>query len=399
MNGETNIELITGTSTSTVWTSDLEVASHHGSNRETNVPLLMRETSVSAASHPFYQDTADLLTAHNIQQDWSEHDIRTAFLDVQETSKPSNAIIQVASPAGNQFDPTLEYINGDISADFNYNYPNYGDSQQEFLAEPVVQIDWNTLASSALAPSIRQSHPTTSTSLQVVNLPTYRSPIIPIIAGILRTYPKMMLRKTTLPPFIHILACGQPDSDKESFPEPLAICMSIAHMFAAQTNESKTFLHRTIEAERRRFSNSKLAGRFHELCPGPFSTKDVEGSRLTWEDWIFSETRRRIACVCFLISLINFGASVAMKEFHDIPLPSNKALWAACSRSTWENEYDISRAKHKPLTGSRLENLEALCNAQNETKSGVSDHVRGLDEWNLGLDELGMLITMALTTV
>lgn len=58
--------------------------------------------------------------------------------------------------------------------------------------------------------------------------------------------PEQMLRKVTLPPFIH------PHWDRPAMPEPLAICMRIAQMFSSRTPDIKSFIWRTILAEQKR---------------------------------------------------------------------------------------------------------------------------------------------------
>ena len=66
----------------------------------------------------------------------------------------------------------------------------------------------------------------------------------------MRAYPMMMLRRETLPPFIH------PHWHRQStpaLPEPLSNCMSIAQMFAFRSEETKPFIWRTVKAEDERF--------------------------------------------------------------------------------------------------------------------------------------------------
>lgn len=73
---------------------------------------------------------------------------------------------------------------------------------------------------------------------------------ISFLISILRTYPKLLLKRATLPPFIHPFSYNQHDSEGNvSFPEPLAICKSIAHMFDIRAAEARKFLWRTIDAE------------------------------------------------------------------------------------------------------------------------------------------------------
>lgn len=69
----------------------------------------------------------------------------------------------------------------------------------------------------------------------------------------LRALPRMMLRRQTFPPFIHPHWHRPSTATRTAVPEPLANCMSVAHIFASSTFETKPFLWRTIRAEQRRF--------------------------------------------------------------------------------------------------------------------------------------------------
>lgn len=91
-----------------------------------------------------------------------------------------------------------------------------------------------------LAPSLQQIRSSNSVVQHSTRL---------IIQG-LRAYPMMVLRRETLPPFIH------PHWHRQitpSLPEPLSICMSIAHMYAFRSEETRPFLWRTVQAEDERF--------------------------------------------------------------------------------------------------------------------------------------------------
>jgi hypothetical protein len=70
---------------------------------------------------------------------------------------------------------------------------------------------------------------------------------VTFVRQILSSYPGMMLRKETFPPFIHSSYClhGQ-------MPQPLANCMSIVQMFSTRTPASNEFVWRTIRMEQER---------------------------------------------------------------------------------------------------------------------------------------------------
>lgn len=58
--------------------------------------------------------------------------------------------------------------------------------------------------------------------------------------------PEQMVRRTTLPPFVH------PHWHLSEMPEPLAVCMRIAHLFVSRTPSMTPFIWRTIMSEQRR---------------------------------------------------------------------------------------------------------------------------------------------------
>jgi hypothetical protein len=66
---------------------------------------------------------------------------------------------------------------------------------------------------------------------------------INLAMNIIRSFPQMMLRRQTFPPFIH------PLWHLPTLPESLASCMSIAQLFVSRTSESRPFLWRCIRAE------------------------------------------------------------------------------------------------------------------------------------------------------
>lgn len=70
---------------------------------------------------------------------------------------------------------------------------------------------------------------------------------------ILRAFPQMMVRRAAFPPFIHPNwhRADGPEVRK-TLPEPLGNCMSIAHMFASRTPDTRPFVWNAIRTEQRR---------------------------------------------------------------------------------------------------------------------------------------------------
>jgi hypothetical protein len=90
-----------------------------------------------------------------------------------------------------------------------------------------------------------------------------------LVVQTLRAFPQMMLQRQTFPPFIHPHWHRTSTATRTAVPEPLANCMSVAHIFASLTSETKPFLWRTIRAEQRRFID-EVRLHFPFRGPSPF---------------------------------------------------------------------------------------------------------------------------------
>jgi hypothetical protein len=77
----------------------------------------------------------------------------------------------------------------------------------------------------------------------------------------IRTYPKMLLESTNLPPFINPSAFQGSESEGELLPfpqntmKPLSVCRSIVQMYSMKTKQTNTFLWRTVASERKRLED------------------------------------------------------------------------------------------------------------------------------------------------
>ncbi|MCJ1443534.1 MAG: hypothetical protein MMC23_004032 [Stictis urceolatum] len=249
-----------------------------------------------------------------------------------------------------------------------------------------------------------------------------------LISNILSAFPQVMLRRQTFPPFIH----GHWHTS--SLPEKLASCMSISQLFSTRASETQAFLWRTIQAEDQRFRDELmtlspreihsaiqavviyiimiivdrgtdrpelaermiwtfkiLSLRFRDLMGDEyFSNTEGTHPSMTWEDWVFAETRRRVTCLWFVLSRVfSFQAFVSCTGREtEMPLVSNRRLWEARSREEWEDEkaiYEMSR----PMT--KLgELLEAKKN------SGNPLNARRLENWEAGADTMAVMMNIAL---
>ena len=280
-----------------------------------------------------------------------------------------------------------------------------------------------------------------------------------LIISIFRTYPRLMAQPGRLPPFIHPFGCGLHNSYEKasridahgfmstSLLKPLAICVSISHIFNSKTVNSTEFLWQTIASEHRRIENEmqqfspgellaavqsmviyntmrliasdtdcsldheemvrtmvKLGELYAQLHDGAFSPAVTRVLRPSWEEWIFEETRRRIAATCFLASLVTSAARSAILAPDLVYLPSSRALWEANDALTWEMEYNAFWTELK-INSSRPRTVADLAAAQRSVGSGTA--MRGnnrsvadmLDGWHADLDGLGMMLAAVCTDV
>jgi hypothetical protein len=65
----------------------------------------------------------------------------------------------------------------------------------------------------------------------------------------LRAFPQMMLRRETLPPFIHGHWYRPMSATESALPEPLVNCMGVAQVFASHNPDTRPFLWRMIQSE------------------------------------------------------------------------------------------------------------------------------------------------------
>jgi hypothetical protein len=73
-----------------------------------------------------------------------------------------------------------------------------------------------------------------------------------LIIQILASFPTMMLRKDTFPPFIHPRSFSAIPGKEYDMPEALANCMSLAQLFKMRTKENSRFLWKSIRLEHER---------------------------------------------------------------------------------------------------------------------------------------------------
>jgi len=137
-----------------------------------------------------------------------------------------------------------------------------------------------------------------------------------------------------------------------------------------------------------------LCKRLRVVNKGRFCELDRCITRPTWEEWIYAESRRRVACVFFLICrCISMSTGIegcdAFYEFAELPLCSPKILWEAKTRADWEAEYTAYSAGYD--TG--MHTLGMLMDAHSRGHEDISKSSL-LDLWNARIDNLGELLNI-----
>ncbi|KAE9368834.1 hypothetical protein N431DRAFT_547717 [Stipitochalara longipes BDJ] len=265
--------------------------------------------------------------------------------------------------------------------------------------------------------------------------------------SILRSFPGMFCGNNgALPSFIHLQSRPSPSLQTdpkyvEMLPEPLAICSSIMRMYHERSPGNLAFVWRTIQAESIRIENeyrfydtkttlasiqamtmylilglldddSEHATDGNILVPMLNTTKSMAdtlrpsgwlcieealGDIPAWEEWVQAESRRRTAVILVLIiHIFNIEHGPGLPQcggIAELPLPCSKTLWQASDRESWEVEYK------RQYVGDgrgwrRVPTYRDLLPEFRDDREKVD-----LSEWFVGMDDLGSLVTMAVSTL
>ena len=151
-----------------------------------------------------------------------------------------------------------------------------------------------------------------------------------------------------------------------------------------------------------------MCDRFLDLCNGEFCQHENTNPSLTWEDWIFAESRRRYVaqqqssaasaayeshcrttCTWFLIArtflVKTKDGCPTTEDPRTIPLPSSRLQWEAKSREAWLQELDLG----SPVMRKYGHLIDA------KRGYGGDGGAAGLNYWNARTDSLGSLLNIA----
>jgi hypothetical protein len=265
---------------------------------------------------------------------------------------------------------------------------------------------------------------------RITPLEAYAQHSADLIVEALYAIPDQMLRRETFPSFIH------PHWSHPALPESLAVCMNLANIYSSRAPELRAFLWRTILTEQRRaveridtFSDQEIlaqvqAGivyltmrlvdeavhdlewtrqmltiqntlcmRFLENNDFSFCHSEETHPSLTWEDWIYAESRRRTSLIWFLIT--RTIVIMPKTECHTtispetLPLPAPQMQWEAQTREAWLKELG-AEVPAMTTFGSLVDVKQHIHEQESKQKLGV---------WNAKMDRLGSLLNIAVALV
>jgi hypothetical protein len=304
--------------------------------------------------------------------------------------------------------------------------------------EPDVPAIWGQLQASCLFPS-RILQPKERQSAKTVLIKK-------LISQVICSFPERMNRASS-PPFIHestfLRSMNTMPTD-----DPIVICQDISRKFTAREAHGDIPIWDAIASEQERiydrhaslskwillssaqtitiyllmliakhenvlthhpslpitllFTLGALFEQLHQIHPGYVAAKEQSGSKPSWEDWIFAESKLRTATVYFILALhfnLDFGLPCEREGFEDVELPAAKTLWEAKNELSWHEEFDLTvppRLKYRDLVRQTKRECGYECPNIQKDEPGRVDR---LEKWHKEMDEFGMLVALCSTMV
>lgn len=265
----------------------------------------------------------------------------------------------------------------------------------------------------------------------------------------LKSYPRMLARHKSLPPFIHPFLVSSEAGSK--YMEPLHNCFSLMYMLGSGIEGSHKLFWRNVKIECDRlcqefqqfgkwealaasqalliytlvrldegqteFNNhdtlllksvsliSRLFGRDNNEWGNAQTALDP---RTVWEDWLYEESKRRLCVIYRVLNMLVYYEPAAMcnppKDIIISPLPTERQLWEASNETSWIAEKEklsgptnsFGLATNGELV--KMRNEEAQCTGSItpprpfEAHSDIPD---SWTDWSSGMDGLGGLVMLA----
>ncbi|KAE8143490.1 hypothetical protein BDV38DRAFT_233802 [Aspergillus pseudotamarii] len=277
--------------------------------------------------------------------------------------------------------------------------------------------------------------------------------IAKLILHNLRSYPQMMLRHNTLPPFIHPSVVSSDPGNPDM--EPLTNCIALVHMIGSGTQASRKLFWKNVRMECERLCEEHPNLNKWEMLAAmqalsiyiiirldegetdhnnvdvlllktiiaiskQFNCSDIAKNvkfalhnrdlKSSWNDWIFEESRRRLCVIYRVVNMLVYFEPAAMcglkTDLVIAPLPGKKQLWEAGDELMWkvesQKEPGIQTAFGLAANGDLVQlGDDHLCSTpelllhENFTTRGSAPW----EEWCSGMDGFGGLVMLAASLI
>ncbi|KAF2095273.1 hypothetical protein NA57DRAFT_79762 [Rhizodiscina lignyota] len=271
----------------------------------------------------------------------------------------------------------------------------------------------------------------------------------------LKSYPLMMLRDNTLPPFIHPSWISSDVENQDM--EPLNNCISLMHMIRSGVQGSRKLFWKNVRLECERWCEEHLKLNKWELLAAlqalsiyilirldegetdynnsdfllltavtviskQLSRMDIAQSpnnrlNMNWKDWIFEDSSRRICVIYQVLNMLVYFEPAALCDLHSTglilaPLPAKKQLWEACDEFVWKVESERESGLQTAFglaTNGELVKLEEGQNHQLycsdvmllslDPMTPLRRSTANWEDWCSGMDALGGLVMLAASLI
>ncbi|KAK0122676.1 hypothetical protein ONS96_009713 [Cadophora gregata f. sp. sojae] len=303
--------------------------------------------------------------------------------------------------------------------------------------------------------------PSPASSIRILTIRPRPKPSTQRIANLLfhnlKSFPLMLSRQGTLPPFIHP---NMVSSDGGySHVEPLTNCISLVHMISSGIQGSRKLFWKNVRlecerlcAEHRELDSVELVAGMQALAiymlirldegetadnnldsllvttviaisiqlsqnkPPGFNQLDSSGHDLksSWEAWLHEESRRRLSIIYRALNMLIYFEPSSLCELQSdlilAPLPAKKQLWEATTEIAWKAELDSPQTQKefglasdgelvKLMEGQKYcGNAALLYEALGSCRRSAGGR-ENWEEWCLGMDGFGGLVMLAASLV
>ncbi|KAL8907100.1 MAG: hypothetical protein Q9171_006005 [Xanthocarpia ochracea] len=341
----------------------------------------------------------------------------------QEVSSNSNLLL----------DPTFDVSNpglADLASEIfdpNTDFADFFSPQSNDEGARYEPLDSSSVARHSSSPTDQVQHlqeaAIRSANLSIQSLPTYSvrsfdhraqlntgaQRISDLILHTLKSYPMMMLRDNSLPPFIHPYLVS--DDIENNDMEPLNNCINLVHMLSSRYHGSRKLFWKNVRME-----CESLYVNFNSMDSDIASTTPQRSNPESgWKDWILEESTRRLCVVYQVVNMLVYFEPAAQCDLHSMGLllgllPARRQLWEADDERAWKKESEESTSEQFGLARSgelvRVDENRHCCGyipaspSQMVEERVATRSTANWEEWCKGMDGFGglILLTASLTT-